>query len=858
MRKNYLIIFLCTCIYAQVFAQCPDCGNGIIDPGENHLNCPADVLGVDRGASCVATCSPPAGKDPAFGLRLTGIDFNTTQTAYYSPASATQASLPQSLPTGWSFGGASSATSTTTVPASDAFGSQTGVVRPTGCCSNGQNGFVTASFTSAFLGSGGCSGLLGANFDGQPNVSSNPAFAVLRGGTNFTKPTLVSPSYNNASVEVFKIQFFMGAGGSWNCGGSNPRVYLDFSSNGGSTWTEIMMMNTATSTDMCSGATTNTSWFTQGSWSRVCLTVFRSPASENHPAGNYYANAAANTAPSGIMVDSRWFTSNFRYRLRLVGSTLCSGITGASTSSFTKPPGNPGRYVYIDYPVYTSGNQCIPCGLSFVNMCGFGDDANDDGVGSEALSTSPVPLGTLRRGVNMAEKGAEIFTLNGTSLTGSTFTFNDIPCDAEGGDKQCMTNNGLALLFLVTQDYEPSGSCATASIPTLNYYRLNSHGASSATAASIRMTPVTTTGRANSIGWRSRATVFLNCNSTFNDTYGACQGYLFSLPTSTKQPRGFYNLFINNTTGRATSLYGAASSCRGYFAGPVVAPLSEIDLSDPNSIQGTACNASEELVFTAQAQLCGGASPQGMEIEVRGPLPSTNLHSAYTVGNEGLNPITVPGDYIISSQPANTDSRTWDCIDCKRRACVNITQAMIDNCVLLNLDELDFRAELLPQKQALLSWNFDRSKYGNTIVLERSSNGIDFWPLASLPLSTPEFRDRKPLAGSNYYRLALEPRNKTAAKKYSKLGVLYIEKQEAALLTWQMRDGSLESTIYFPKEEELYYRLLDLSGRSLLQGRSLMQAGTNSFRLDLHELPPGSYILDMRSPSLQVARGCIR
>ena len=836
-----VLAFFCFSL-TSLWSQCPNCGNGLIDPGETYLNCPADVLGTNIPASCVANCDQPAGKDPATGLRVTGIDFSTTTTNYYSPASATAATLPQTLPTGWAFGGANAATTATAVPAADVFGSQTGVVQPTGCCSNGQNGFVTASFTSSSaVGSGGCGGLLGANFDGQNNVSSNPSFVVLRGGTGTTKPTLVFSSYNNSAVEVFKIQFFIGAGGSWSCV-TLPQVFLDFSADGGSSWVQIMQMGTGTSTDMCSGLTSNTAWFSEGGWSRVCLTVFKSAASGNHPAGNYYAHAAGNTAPSGMMVDNRWFTANFRYRLRFNGG--CGGITAATNFNGTKPPGNPGLYVYVDYPVFTSGNQCIPCGLSFVNMCGFGDDTNDDGVGSDLFTTSTTPVGTVRKGVNMAEKGAEIFTLNGTSLSGSLFSTNDILCDAEGRDKQCMTANGLAVQFLVTQDYQPSGSCGSASIPTLNYYRLSSHGASTATTQSITMSPVTMSGRTNLIGWRSRATIFLQCNGGVGDTHGACLGYLFSVPTSTKQPRGFYNLFINNTTGRASSVYGAASTCRGYFAGPVVGPLSDVDLSQPDTDQGTGCDGAN-LVFTADARLCNGSPAQAMRVTVQGPLPSLATHSSYLSGADGTVAISQPGEYLISTEPANTDSRTWGCIDCKRTQCVQVTQAMIEDCVVLSLESLGLEATWLEGNKALLVWPSDLSKNrASTLRIERSANGRDFETLAELPATLAEFIDVQPLPGDNYYRL--QDQDTQGLRRYSPIRQLFFAQTQAELLGLVQEGQRLSARFYLPEAQLVDCRILDAWGRPLSQNRFQGQAGSQSLDLDLGQAPAGFYILQIQ------------
>jgi hypothetical protein len=845
----YIVLFLYLYLPFYTNAQCPTCGNGIIDVGETSVNCPVDVIGTNMTASCSSPCAQPAGKDPIAGQRLIGIDFSTATTAYYSPLGATAATLPQTLVGGWTFAGAPSATTSGLVPASDAFGNQTGVVFPTSCCANNQNGFVTASFSSSGTpGAGGCSGLLGANFDGQLNTGSNPSMAVLRGGSGGTKPTLNSPIYNTGTVNVFKIQFFIGAnttpGLGWNCA-TNPSVFLDFSVNG-TNWTQIMQLKTGTSSDMCSGATSNTSWFTEGSWSRVCLTVFKTAASGNHIAGNYYANAASNTAPSGIMVDPQWFNAGFRYRLRYV-SNGCDGNTAASNFAGIKPPGNPGRYVYVDFPVFTSGSECIPCGLSFTNMCGFGNDNNDDGVGSDLFTTSTVPIGTLRRGVNMAEKGVEIFTLNGTSLTGSIFSTNDNLCDAEGTDKQCITNGGIAIQFLITQDYQPSGSCSSVSIPTVNYYKLAGHGASTATAQSVQMSPVTAAAKVNIIGWRSRATIFMNCNTTNLDLFGACNGYLFTLPTAINQPRGFYNLYIDNTTGKSTSVYGATSTCRGYFGGPAIAPISDVDLTQVGTVDGTACASGVGLVFTADALLCNGAPVSTMNVSIFS-LPSLTLHSQHNSGADGTIAITVPGDYLIETQPTGAGNM-YNCIDCKRKVCVTVTQAMIDACVVLPISLQEwYGIPLLTGNE--LYWKVTNESELDYYDLQRSTDGQTFETIKTvdaLGSGQYTYQDKDAAQGWTYYRLLTISFDGSAETS----NIIVVQRNEVneGFLVYPIPAKNILS-VQLDNEAASTEAIIEISGlfgNKLLEYKFPLSVGINNMDIPLQKLPAGTYQLRMQT-----------
>src|SRR5687767_5655587 len=120
MRKSSSLIFF---LFAArtLLAQCPDCGNGAANAGEDASNCFTDV---PQPSSC-SSCASIVPFESTAGLRIT-YDFSGTTTY-----------LGTGLPTGWSFAGASSSTTATTLPAADAFGAQAGLVQPTGTAVGG-------------------------------------------------------------------------------------------------------------------------------------------------------------------------------------------------------------------------------------------------------------------------------------------------------------------------------------------------------------------------------------------------------------------------------------------------------------------------------------------------------------------------------------------------------------------------------------------------------------------------------------------------------------------------------------------------------------------------------------------------
>lgn len=643
--KHLFTLILITHLFYIAGAQCPTCGNGVADVGETNLNCAKDV---PHPATATSPCAQPGSFETTPGVRFS-YDFVGTTTFGFN-----------ALPSGWEFGSAPSATTAGTLAAAgtDAYGAKAGTVQPncSGSCTS-TNGFCIGNFASmSAVGSGGFGGKLGANFDGRPNVAQNLSYAVLRGQGS---PTIVSPGYNMSTVEGFKIQCWLmpsetscGQSNSWgSCTGNN--AYLDFSSNGGTTWTQVLTINlSSVNSDMCTNSSTNTKWLTEGAWSRLCVTVFKSSTSP----GNFYTAASATTAASGIMVSSTYFTNNFRFRIRYSQSTNCtSGISAT----------NPGRYLGVDYPVVTTGNEMIPCGISFANMAGYGTDNNDDEVGSSTLTSTATAFSTVKRGVNQAERGVELFASQTNSFTAQNLSGSNIPsnfdlCNAEGGDKQCIdwrTNSNLSFaVYECITDWEASSGTGVY----VQYYKGGS-------AQSVGMSKVTASGKTASIGWRYSASRIIGTGAS-TDLNPGCNGYSFlsgSLPS--QFARGFYAL-AHNSTGQSWSYYGA-SSCSNYFNGPTVSPIASIAPVSGASNYVT-CSGGNP-VFTAATQFASDfAGFSGTaSFTVTGP---GGFSETITSGGTGSTPITTPGTYLLTP---NLPASPTQCLDCARTTCVTITTA---------------------------------------------------------------------------------------------------------------------------------------------------------------------------------------
>jgi Secretion system C-terminal sorting domain len=734
LRKLLLLMASFWLTLASVNAQCATCGNGVLDVGETSVNCPQDI---PHGATCSSPCTQPTSFESTAGIRQ-AFDFVGTTT--WTTAG---------LPAGWAFAGAPSPTTAGALPAADAYGAKAGLIQPncSGSCT-ATNGFCIGNLASTqAVGAGGVSGKLGANFDGRANVATNLSYAALRGQSN---PTLVSPTFDMSAVQGFKVQFWLfpsetscGQLNSWgSCVGN--AAFLDFSTNGGTAWSQVLQMDLNSSNiDMCSFNNSNTKWLNEGSWSRVCLTVYRTTTSP----GNFYSLATGSSAASGIMVNSAFFTNAFKFRIRYSQTASCTA--GITTT-------NPGRYLAIDFPVVTSGDEMIPCGISFANMCGYGADANDDGVGSSTLFSTATAFGTVRRGVHEAERGVEIFnsqnpaTYASQNLSGSNFSTNFDLCNAEGGDKQCMdwrtNNNSQIVVYECITDWEaPTGATGI----NVQYFK-------GTTPASFGLSKVTAAGKTAQLGWRYSGFRFVTCGSS-SDLNPGCNGYYFlsaSLPTQFS--RLFYALSMNSI-GDSWTYYGA-SSCNHYFNGPYFAPIAV-----PDTLTGsgnyTIC-VGNSLLFTGLSRFCQDAS--GLtgtgSISVSGPNSYSDI---ITSGGQGSVPIVDAGVYTIT---ASTPTSPAQCLNCSRLACITVSASDISNCGVVAYPGLTFWADLYGTDAVAVKWNMLHEEAVAAYEVQRHLPG-GAWE--TIMQRSPEsgsggnyrYLDRNSVGGLHDYRLVVRKQN---------------------------------------------------------------------------------------------------
>ena len=148
---------------------------------------------------------------------------------------------------------------------------------------------------------------------------------------------------------------------------------------------------------------------------------------------------------------------------------------------------------------------------------------------------------------------------------------------------------------------------------------------------------------------------------------------------------------------------------------------------------------------------------------------------------------------------------------------------------------------------------FRSPQAGSTISVQRSADGQQFVTLAQLAVdstgSTLPFtwRDTRPGAGINYYRLQLETTG--GAKVYSDMIALH-SVDPNALLTVAPNPFSQQVQFGVPltAAARVGYRIMDLYGHVMQTGQFTGQAGSNLFWVNgLGNIPAGIYLLEVQA-----------
>ncbi len=168
------------------------------------------------------------------------------------------------------------------------------------------------------------------------------------------------------------------------------------------------------------------------------------------------------------------------------------------------------------------------------------------------------------------------------------------------------------------------------------------------------------------------------------------------------------------------------------------------------------------------------------------------------------------------------------------------------NCIVLNAPELNFKGKLQNEK-ILLTWNGENDTKTKSFELQKSSDGINFSPLANIPAnlkypSAYTYVDPDPVQSKSYYRLRLIP-NGNDAPRYSPVVALF-DKIDFRMSAVNPFRNILKIETSTPAEGIVDIILCDTYGKVIIQKSVHTYGGATTLTLDeTSRLSAGIYIL---------------
>jgi hypothetical protein len=155
------------------------------------------------------------------------------------------------------------------------------------------------------------------------------------------------------------------------------------------------------------------------------------------------------------------------------------------------------------------------------------------------------------------------------------------------------------------------------------------------------------------------------------------------------------------------------------------------------------------------------------------------------------------------------------------------------------------------QKQGtmnMLSWKSNCLSNSVNFEIERSINGRDFSAVGSIHATQARcalpfnYTDNHPLPGTNYYRLKMTEIDGNVS--YSKVVTLFTKNNGIEIVNMVptlLDRGNAVLNISSSKETKLNVLVTDVQGRVIQKISASIQAGYNSFSLNLSNLASGTY-----------------
>lgn len=184
----------------------------------------------------------------------------------------------------------------------------------------------------------------------------------------------------------------------------------------------------------------------------------------------------------------------------------------------------------------------------------------------------------------------------------------------------------------------------------------------------------------------------------------------------------------------------------------------------------------------------------------------------------------------------------------------NFRQVGVATALPLSFKLLEFNARLLDRNNAEVYWNVASEKGVSRYILERSNDARIFSQINNqgarnkgrLEVEEYGYNDTQFPFGTNgvYYRLGIESEGRIS---YSAIVHLTRENSDGAITLNPnpVRNGLLTASINSTSDGACNLRIMDISGRTMIQNPAIVHIGMNKVDLDVSTLVPGMYFFTM-------------
>lgn len=188
---------------------------------------------------------------------------------------------------------------------------------------------------------------------------------------------------------------------------------------------------------------------------------------------------------------------------------------------------------------------------------------------------------------------------------------------------------------------------------------------------------------------------------------------------------------------------------------------------------------------------------------------------------------------------------------------LNFTGTATFDCTVLPIELSGFSAEYIRNEDVVdINWTTKSEMNSDYFVVERSTDGENFSGFIQVDAAGTSTNERiylaidnQPPAGYVYYRLAMVDQD--GKRRYSDIKVVEVMEEENDLKVFpNPADKELELQFTCLGDRPLSVSIFDQAGRKLIEENVNCQNGYNESKIDVQDLIPGTYVVQVKMDDL--------